>query len=327
MQPVLYLRRALPILLLIAGCSREERGNCPPDTRLVRSDDGPERSEHCFDKAGQEQGTTITFHPNGQKSTETPMRNGQPDGVGKSYWENGRLKSEVTWFSGQKQGVQKGWDELGHLIFEQTFKANVPEGPATTWHQNGKKSTEGNYLAGVRHGTWSTFDGEGQLVRTEEYERGVKKEDAAPATPDDELPTPSEAAQVKKLSREQQSELANAALHALADSGRLKDRALGARIGSGPQGQLFLAVRWRYPKDKGEGERRLDALTIGHTVAKKFPLVNRIFLEGLDEHVSADTKHPSYQASIGRRGLKELLSKGLKKPESLGPIIQEYPAE
>lgn len=293
---------------------------------MVRSDDGPERSEHCFDKAGQEQGTTTTFHPNGKKSTETPMRNGQPDGVAKTYWENGQLKSEVTWFSGQKQGVQKGWDELGHLIFEQTFKAGVPEGPAATWHQNGKKSTEGNYVGGVRQGTWSTYDGDGKLVRTEEYERGAKKEDAPPAEPDEELPTAAEAAEVKKLSREDQSKLANDALHSLADSGRLKDRTLGARIGSGPQGQLFMAVRWRYP-NKGDAERRLDALTIGHTIAQKFPLVNRVYLEGLDEHVSANTKHPSYQASIGRRGLKELLKKGLKKPESLGPIIQEYPAE
>ncbi len=326
---MLHLRRTLALLLLLAGCSRAEQGNCPPGTRFVRSEDGPERSEHCFDQAGQEQGTTTTFHPSGKKSTETPMRDGQPDGVGKSYWENGQLKSEVTWFGGQKQGVQKGWDERGHLIFEQTFQANKPEGRATTWHQNGKKATEGNYLAGARHGTWSTYRDDGELVRSEEYERGVKKEEAAapPAGPDDDLPTPAEAAQVKKLSKDDQSELANAALHALADSGRLKDRALGASVGAGPQGQLFLAVRWRYEKNKGDAERRLDALTIGHTIAKKFPLVNRIFLEGLDEHLSADTKHPSYQASIGRRGLKELLSKGIKMKEPLSAIIQEYPAE
>ena len=97
---------------------------------------------------GPRNGFEITYHENGQKSTEGLFKNSNKEGVWTDWHDNGQKRSEGTYKDGKEEGA------------------------FTAWHDNGQKCFEGPYKDGKPEGIWTEWDDKGNVTKTETWENG-----------------------------------------------------------------------------------------------------------------------------------------------------------
>jgi hypothetical protein len=131
---------ALGLLLLAAGCARDER-SWP---------DGTPRF------AG---GLTLV--------------GGERDGPWRFHYPDGALREEGRYDDGRRVGTWRTWHRNGQLAsqgerrWNDATSASEREGPWEFWRDDGSPSARGAYGAGLREGEWAVFDEEGALVEKE----------------------------------------------------------------------------------------------------------------------------------------------------------------
>jgi antitoxin component YwqK of YwqJK toxin-antitoxin module len=146
-------------------------------------------------------GYSKIYYPNGQISSEGPMRNGQPDGYWKTYYVTGVLKSEgnrrnslldSTWLFfketadtfeiinyrlGKKNGyyfsyesiTEKNSVSVQHLKSKELYVDDKREGQAHIFFPSGKIKQTIAYLKGKKHGMTREFDENGNVITVFEY--------------------------------------------------------------------------------------------------------------------------------------------------------------
>jgi antitoxin component YwqK of YwqJK toxin-antitoxin module len=90
-------------------------------------------------------GTTETWHANGQRRWTAHMKAGKLDGLVVGYDESGRKRLEVT------------------------FRSNVQHGPYRQWAKSGKQEADGTYENDRRAGKWRIWNEVGQKVAEVTY--------------------------------------------------------------------------------------------------------------------------------------------------------------
>ncbi|MDR3211554.1 MAG: toxin-antitoxin system YwqK family antitoxin [Planctomycetota bacterium] len=149
---------------------------------------------------GKRQGIETYWYPDGQVAIEAPWENGQQQGTVMSYHLNGQRQAAIPFYAGKKEGVETTWSESGQVLSEENYRDNRKNGQSVfylpsggmdmvlnyhedqldglqTWyHPDGRKAKEFNLRNGVPEGDWREWDSEGNLLVEEEYENGSPKE-------------------------------------------------------------------------------------------------------------------------------------------------------
>lgn len=139
-------------------------------------------------------GFTIFYHPNGQKSSEGPMRGGKPDGYWRTYndagilisegnrkefeldstWRfydnDGRIAMEINYRQGKKNGVRRIY-RLDEVI-EEAFVNDQKEGYTRHLNPNGKVTREVFFKNGLEDGLAREFGDDGRIVTLITYKNG-----------------------------------------------------------------------------------------------------------------------------------------------------------
>lgn len=137
------------------------------------------------------------FYPDGQLSSEGPMKNGKPDGYWKTYYPTGVLKSQglrtnflldSTWsFYNQsgnlvkkinyKFGKKNGYTYTyaydnsidGYLVSRELFVNDKKEGLSVYYYPSGKIKSEVYFRNNMKDGDGREYDREGTLISLLEY--------------------------------------------------------------------------------------------------------------------------------------------------------------
>jgi antitoxin component YwqK of YwqJK toxin-antitoxin module len=127
-------------------------------------ENGQKESESTL-KDDKPDGLWTYWHENGQKGREETYKDGSLEGVSEWY-ESGQKKSEST-FEGENElsevATEWEWYSNGQKKSESIYKDGELNGPAVEWHENGQKAWEGAYK-----------DGKADGLQTEWYENGQK---------------------------------------------------------------------------------------------------------------------------------------------------------
>jgi antitoxin component YwqK of YwqJK toxin-antitoxin module len=106
--------------------------------------------EYNYDKDENLDGKQHYWYDNGNKWYEDNYLHGKTDGLQLLWWDNGNLKSESNYSFGEKYGIQKEYNENGYI------------------------KNKFNYLNGLLQGVQKEYNENGILIKTEEYDHGVK---------------------------------------------------------------------------------------------------------------------------------------------------------
>ena len=84
-------------------------------------------------------GKVFEFHDNGQKKSETTLKDGKPDGLSEAWFENGQKEVEGNYKDGKLHGPAVTWYENGQKESEANNKDGKFDGPLVSWYENGQK--------------------------------------------------------------------------------------------------------------------------------------------------------------------------------------------
>ena len=144
-------------------------------------DDGtPERDEYYA--AGRLHGESLTYYPNGQLSLKGQYSEGLRQGTLVHYGDTGVKLEEENYLDGKHDGPQRYFNRTGILVSELNYKAGLQAGVQKTYYDDGKAkkviryheetlADNGQYPL---HGMQQVFDTAGNLVKTEDYDLGLK---------------------------------------------------------------------------------------------------------------------------------------------------------
>ena len=93
-------------------------------------------------------GKTYVLYPSGEIQEKFKFKNGIIDGSSFSWHKNGQKKSHTHAKDGKFHGLQTYWYENGQKRIESTWKEFLRHGLETQWHENGQKKSEQNYKDG-----------------------------------------------------------------------------------------------------------------------------------------------------------------------------------
>ena len=126
--------------------------------------------------AGNQEGITEHYHPNGQLRSKVEYRADWPVGKFESWYENGKLQEvgnfpdDTTarrgrWFW-EVYRIESFWDSTGTQL--------IKNGTGNYYdvHKNGKISEKGAYRDGSREGEWLFYEEAGRQTNTEHYVHG-----------------------------------------------------------------------------------------------------------------------------------------------------------
>ena len=116
----------------------------------------------------------------GQSTGKEPgnFRRGKKDGPWLTYHENGQLSTEVTYKNGKEAGAWVSSHENGQLRGKGTYKNGKPVGPWVRHHENGQLAFKGIYKNGQRDGPWVSYKMNGTVNQKETgtFKDGIKVE-------------------------------------------------------------------------------------------------------------------------------------------------------
>lgn len=150
----------------------------------------------CLTVEGQKQndGFTVFYHPNGQKSSEGILRDGKPDGYWKTYndkgilvsegnrknfeldstWvfydDEGRVKMKINYRQGKKNGLRITYREDG--ITEESFQGDVKDGPTKIFYASGKIRELVPFRDGLEDGMAFEYAEDGRIIALNKYKSG-----------------------------------------------------------------------------------------------------------------------------------------------------------
>lgn len=112
-----------------------------------------------------------TWHPGGQRYTESELVNGKLHGKHRAWHLNGVARIECTYVEGQRHGLYREWYANGQLKAEVTYDHGRKTGRSTEWYANGRKSAEGHYANG-KDGMWTQWETSGDIRSQRRYQNG-----------------------------------------------------------------------------------------------------------------------------------------------------------
>jgi len=119
-------------------------------------------------------GVKTTWHPNGQKASETPYRDGQLEGLSVSWHENGQKAWEIIHRDGKiVDGTFVTWHPNGQKASEISCRDGKSEGLYVTWHPNGQQATEVTYHNGHQEGLAVTWDENGRQTSNQTSDKPI----------------------------------------------------------------------------------------------------------------------------------------------------------
>jgi antitoxin component YwqK of YwqJK toxin-antitoxin module len=74
--------------------------------------------------AGQTDGTSTLYYPDGKPRQTVTFQKGTPDGVARTYYESGQVESEYSYKAGQLDGPYRLFSPEGKLTAEYLFENN-----------------------------------------------------------------------------------------------------------------------------------------------------------------------------------------------------------
>jgi antitoxin component YwqK of YwqJK toxin-antitoxin module len=118
-------------------------------------------------------GKCFEFHDNGQKKSETTLKDGEYDGLSLELHENGQKETEGNYKDGKLDGPLVIWHENGQKKLEVNYKDGKEDGPLVMWHENGQKMGEVNYKDGELDGLTVSWHENGQNRTEINYKDGT----------------------------------------------------------------------------------------------------------------------------------------------------------
>lgn len=128
------------------------------------------REYRTFYRDNRQDSLLITFHPNGQISSEANLLAGRKHGTVKEYAEDGRLITNIRYDRGYEQTREElnRYDDNGNKT-----------GKWLEYHPNGELAREVSYKNGQEDGIVKEYNEKGNLIGMEKYESGIIQENAA----------------------------------------------------------------------------------------------------------------------------------------------------
>lgn len=112
-----------------------------------------------YDENGLLDGTSIGYHPNGEKSYMGQYSSDNKIGIWFSYYKGGEL-NEIERYnpSGKLEGASISFYENGDTLTFGDYKENERIGEWKSFYEGGKIKREEYYiLGGLKHGVWSSY--------------------------------------------------------------------------------------------------------------------------------------------------------------------------
>lgn len=176
------------------GTHREYGPDGKVTNSFIYNDNGVLLEEGIVDDAGNRNGKTKIYYPDGKvmaegqysdnrrsglwkfyntqgKPEQTGSYNaGRPDGIWQWYYSDGNLRREEEYFQGEREGAFTEYSVTGEIISQGEYIAGERNGP---WkYMNGDYTEEGNYISGLKDGLWKAYYPDGKLKFKGNYIQG-----------------------------------------------------------------------------------------------------------------------------------------------------------
>ncbi len=122
-------------------------------------------------------GKVLAYYRNGGKSAEYEYSAGEYNGLSKTFSPNGKTLWESQEDYGHSEGTMKNYYPDGQLKLLRTYWHNTLQGKYQAYYPGARIRIDGQYDLDYKHGTWKYYDEAGKLVRTEEYFYGTMVND------------------------------------------------------------------------------------------------------------------------------------------------------
>lgn len=120
------------------------------------------------------EGTSYSYHPNGQLAVEAPYINGKLDGVFRSYFESGKVWQTIGYKAGIEEGVSTTYYENGFKKSKEVYKSGILHGTVEEFYDNGKIRRRLPYALGSVHGVAKVYDQLGAVTEEMTFDKGLR---------------------------------------------------------------------------------------------------------------------------------------------------------
>lgn len=120
------------------------------------------------------EGTSISYHPNGNVAIEAPYVNGKLDGVFRSFFENGKVWQTIGYKEGIEEGVSTTYTENGFKKSKETYRSGILHGDVEEFYESGKLRRRLPYILGQLHGVAKVYDELGAVLEEMTFEKGLR---------------------------------------------------------------------------------------------------------------------------------------------------------
>lgn len=117
------------------------------DGALQIKDDGRKQADLNY-SAGELQGMSLLYHPNGKISAQMPFVRDKMQGVASFYSPEGWLQRKATYRRGLLHGEAFNYFPDGQIAEAELYRDGVREGRYQRFHPNGKQAVDARYLNG-----------------------------------------------------------------------------------------------------------------------------------------------------------------------------------
>lgn len=167
--------QGFPVEILRFGPNEEQWGH----SKIVNGDgvdsfkfpNGVEGRNRIY-KGGDLEGTSTSFYPNKQISSQGDYVSGEQHGPWKWYWPNGQVRDECTYVYDDLEGNYKEYYEDGVLETESNYRDGKLDGEYKSYHDNGTLAFEMTYQYGEIHGERKSYSPTGDLELVRYYDNG-----------------------------------------------------------------------------------------------------------------------------------------------------------
>jgi len=114
-------------------------------------------------KEGKDLSILRTYHANGNKRSEVPLRNELYEGLAKFYFSTGALKEEINYREGLADGSSTSYYKTGTASKTFSYEKGDQTGAYIGRYANGKPQSQGALINSNKEGQWKFFHANGTI--------------------------------------------------------------------------------------------------------------------------------------------------------------------
>ncbi len=146
--------------------------SCGNTTKKSYNEQGKLLSELSYNDAGQLDGKSSWYYPDGTLQLEAWYKDGKMHGPQRRYFETGTVEEITFYHENLKDSISTQYSLNSEKLTESYYVKDTLHGTYHRWYEGGSLAIEGSYTKGMMDGIWLFYDQAGLVIGKADYVQG-----------------------------------------------------------------------------------------------------------------------------------------------------------